>query len=1056
MKNVAFVFCFLFSVLTHAINTVPNNVKEWNSEYHFIENKGQIVNQSGMIDKNVAFYLERENTSIYLLKNGIAWQFNQVKFPVGYKTLMNKINRTKAEEQLLEKMKSEVVVEKYRMDMELLDASLPVIKTEEKSTDYIHFVSRQIVAHHYKKVVYENVYPGIDWVIYTTEEGMKYDFIVHPGADPSMIKMKFNHHSVLKIDQQGQLIHANRLGQFTEKKPVSFQGDKAIETSFHLDGNILGFDVDNYNKNEELVIDPARIWGTYYGGSLDDYGYSCNTDATGNVYLAGYTLSTSAIASGGYQNTLGGNYDAMLVKFNSSGVRQWATYFGGTNADFCYASTVDASGNIFITGSTISTSAIALGGHQNTYGGGTDAYLAKFNPSGSLLWSTYYGGTTSDKGFGCAADASGNIYLSGETNSTASISTAGSHQSTKGTNFDGFLVKFNSSGTRQWATYYGGNGDDIARACFVDGNSNVYIAGEALSTNAIASGGHQNSIAGGYDAYLAKFNSSGVRQWATYYGGSSQEGGISCVTDASNNVYLAGNSNSSSGISSGGHQNTLGGGNDGFLVKFNASGTRQWATYYGGSGEDFGRSCRVDGSGNVFMCGYTTSTSAIASLGHQNTYGGGFNDAFVVKFNTSGTRQWASYYGGTAIDESYTCAIDPTGNVYITGYTQSATGIGSGGHQNTFGGSRDGFLVKFLGTAPTITTGSITGTSFCAGEAVVVPFTVSDNFLTGNIFTAQLSDATGSFTTPVNIGTLNSPTSGSINATIPSNTPSGTGYRIRVTGSVPVSIGSSNGSNLSIFANNTGTAVITECDSYTWINGTTYTSNNNSATYTLTNINGCDSVVTLNLTILTSVRDTQVVNACNSYTWLDGTTYTSSTNTPVFTVSGAHINNCDSIYYLHLTIIPVDVTVSENVGTITAGNATADAYQWIDCDSNTPMAGDTNQTFTPIANGSYAVQITSGSCIVTSECITIDNVGLENQENSMIQMYPNPTQGAFTIQLNEEASLRITDATGRVVLKTILSNTINYFNLVNESRGVYFIYIETEKNQITKKLILID
>src|SRR5690606_12750017 len=145
------------------------------------------------------------------------------------------------------------------------------------------------------------------------------------------------------------------------------------------------------------------------------------------------------------------------------------------------------------------------------------------------------------------------------------------------------------------------------------------------------SGGHQNTHANpginlnDLDAYLVKFNSAGVRQWATYYGDSDGEYGSSCATDGSGNVYLAGRTQSANNIASGGHQNTYGGGQyDAYLVKFNSAGLRQWATYYGGSSTDYGNSCNTDSNGNVYLSGYTNSTTDIASGGHQNTNGGGY------------------------------------------------------------------------------------------------------------------------------------------------------------------------------------------------------------------------------------------------------------------------------------------------------------------------------------------------------------------------------------------------------------------------------------------------
>ena len=170
--------------------------------------------------------------------------------------------------------------------------------------------------------------------------------------------------------------------------------------------------------------------------------------------------------------------------------------------------------------------------------------------------------------------------------------------------------------------------------------------------------------------------------------------GYSCATDASGNIYLSGYTNSTSGIATtGAHQTTYGGNYDAFLVKFNSSGVRQWGTYYGGTNDDNGYSCATDASGNIYLSGYTRSTSGIATTGaHQTTYGGRF-DAFLVKFNSSGVRQWGTYYGGTSDDNGYSCATDASGNIYLSGHTRSTSGIATtGAHQTTYGG---GILMPF-------------------------------------------------------------------------------------------------------------------------------------------------------------------------------------------------------------------------------------------------------------------------------------------------------------------------------------------------------------------------
>jgi hypothetical protein len=680
------------------------------SSWAFEENKGQVT---GADAKNVKFVFKDGNLSMFLMQSGIAYQFNKVTYPEGYKPL-DKFAST--EERLkIERLQSQIQTETYRMDVHLEGANPnPTIKTEGRSEDYIQYYNHNALdVRSYQKVTYYEVYPNIDWVVYinknagANEPKVKYDFIVHPGGDPSQIKLKTEWVEELTSNADGSLTLNNRMGSVTEQRPISFQDGKDVKTNFMIDNNTISFQLEKFNSNTDIVIDPGLLWATYYGGSAgDERSESCTVDGNENVYLSGNTQSTSNIASGGYQNTSGGGRDAFLVKFNSLGVRQWATYYGGTSADYGQYCATDGSGNVYLAGVTNgSFNNLASGGHQNTHGGGgSDAFLVKFNSLGVRQWATYYGGGETDQGRSCAVDGSGNVYLAGYTNSTNGIASGGHQNTFGGGSEDAFLVKFNSAGVRQWATYYGGDSSESwstwGSFCAIDGSGNVYLSGNTASNSNIALGGHQNTSGGGKDAFLVKFNSLGVRQWATYYGGSGEDNGYNCATDMSGNIYLAGSTFSSNNIASGGHRNTQGDSANAFLVKFNNAGVRQWATYYGGinfSGSDkdySGGFCAIDGSGNVYLSGNTMSTSNIASGGYQNTFGG-MMDAFLVKFNNAGVRQWATYYGGSGEEITTGCATDGSGNVYLAGSTSSFSNIASGGHRNTLEGEDDLFLAKF-------------------------------------------------------------------------------------------------------------------------------------------------------------------------------------------------------------------------------------------------------------------------------------------------------------------------------------------------------------------------
>ncbi|MEA3496318.1 MAG: SBBP repeat-containing protein, partial [Bacteroidota bacterium] len=580
----------------------------------------------------------------------------------------------------------------------------------------------------YQKVTYKNIYKGIDiefFVQENDEQKFKYNFIVHLGADASLIKLKYkgaNNINLLK----GQLKIETSNGDFYESIPESwiFENKEKIAVSYKALGeNVFGFNCGEYTNSQTLIIDPLPIldWGTYYGGSENDFGYGIATDQNGNVYTTGLTGSHYSIATSGAHQQSHSTYgwNAFIVKLNSSGQRQWGTYYGGSNS-VGKGITIYQNGNIYVTGLTNSTSGIATSGaHQTTHSGGYnhDAFIVKFNSSGQRQWGTYYGGSDIDYGLGVATDQNGNVYVRGGTFSTSAIATLGTYQTTYGGSGDAFFVKFNSSGQRQWGTYYGGNGVEAYNSSSLeyniygngiatDQNGNVYITGYTSSTSGIATSGSHQPIHGGstyyYDAFIVKFNSSGQRQWGTYYGGSNTDYGYGISTDQNGNVFVTGLTGSANAIATtGAHRTTfIGYYYDAFIVKFNTSGQRQWGTYYGGYCDNDAPGIATDQNGNVYMTGSTRS-SVIATPGAHQTICGGATDAFVAKFNTSGQRLWGTYYGGSFTDWGYGIATYQNGNVYVTGMAASTSAIASlGAHQQTPGSYFDAFIAKFISCYP--------------------------------------------------------------------------------------------------------------------------------------------------------------------------------------------------------------------------------------------------------------------------------------------------------------------------------------------------------------------
>ncbi|TPN85243.1 T9SS type A sorting domain-containing protein [Aquimarina algicola] len=261
-----------------------------------------------------------------------------------------------------------------------------------------------------------------------------------------------------------------------------------------------------------------------------------------------------------------------------------------------------------------------------------------------------------------------------------------------------------------------------------------------------------------------------------------------------------------------------------------------------------------------------------------------------------------------------------------------------------------------------------------------------------------------------------------------------------------------------------GIDTITECNAYTWIDGKTYTESNNSAMFTIIGgaANGCDSIASLNLTINTApALRIDTITECNSYTWIDGNTYTESNNSATFKVPEGAANGCDSIVSLDLIINKIsDLTTSVSGTTITSNNNSA-SYQWIDCDNdNAIIIGETGKSYTPSTTGNYAVTLTENGCVETTACVTVEVLSVVDEENDFgdkLLVYPNPTKGKFFVNLGDEyetSQISITDISGKILYSETTNNQSQILNLsLEESAGVYFVSIRAGDKKAKIRLI---
>jgi hypothetical protein len=315
------------------------------------------------------------------------------------------------------------------------------------------------------------------------------------------------------------------------------------------------------------------------------------------------------------------------------------------------------------------------GAYQTSLSGDYDAFISKFSAAGKCLWSTYYGGKATDYSYAITLDKSKNSYITGYTRSDYGIATNNVHQIKLYSSSDVFVAKLSPSGQLEWGTYYGGSNEDEAYSIALDKDNNSYITGYTGSTNGISTSSvHQSTNGGYYDVFVAKFTSSGALSWGSYFGGKAEERGFSIALNKSNDIFITGNTLSASGIATEGtHQYKLKGGKDIFLTKFSNDGTRQWGTYYGGAKYDNAYNMVLDTAGNAYITGSTNSTSGIATDSSHQTVLNGAFDIVLAKFSATGKLAWGTYYGGYNDEEGYGITLDAFSNILITGATASSS-----------------------------------------------------------------------------------------------------------------------------------------------------------------------------------------------------------------------------------------------------------------------------------------------------------------------------------------------------------------------------------------------
>ena len=508
----------------------------------------------------------------------------------------------------------------------------------------------------YARVKYGGIYPGVDLIFYGNQKQLEYDFVVNPGADPGVIRIKFAGMDKLSLDDNGNLVLQIGNDRIIMRAPVIYQeinNEKQRVAGHYLlcKTGEVGFNVAPYDIGKPVVIDPVLVYSTYLGGSSSESGNGITLDADGNAYVTGSTSSSNfpMAASTPFQDYNKGGSDAFVTKLNSEGTALvYSTYLGGSGNDEGLGIAVDISGNAYVTGSTYSNDFPKAGTpapFQGTLSGGSgsDAFVTKLNSEGTaLVYSTYLGGGSNDYGQGIAVDSPGNAYVTGYTDSSNFPMVAGDtpfQDSNKGGS-DVFVTKINSEGTElDYSTYLGGSSNDYGKGIAVDSSGYAYVTGYTFYTYSshfpTAGTPFQDSNEGGSDAFVTKLNSEGsALLYSTFLGGSGDDEGLGIAVDSDNNVYVTGSTLSTDFPTENSVQSTKSVSYDAFIARFDSTGsTLLYSSYLGGNSEDYGKGISVDSSGNAYVTGSTDSTDFPTKNPVQANKGVG-SDAFITKSST--------------------------------------------------------------------------------------------------------------------------------------------------------------------------------------------------------------------------------------------------------------------------------------------------------------------------------------------------------------------------------------------------------------------------------------
>ena len=675
---------------------------------HFIENQGQFPS-------NVLYRADAGPATVWFTQTGL---FLQLVTPLD--------NAFRQETEILPSTKLEASVGEYNSTIVPLvfegASANPTISHSKKTVaSFNYFIGddpsqwfSDVPA--YEEITIRQLYPGIDLCYYGSKNRLEYDFQVSPGADPSLIRVKYAVDQTLSINTDGQLVIATPLGDLVENIPMIYQmdGNKQLVVAGQyrlINDHTFGFEINsNYRRDLPLIIDPVLDYSTYVGGTANDFGRGIAISSAGHAYITGFTASADfPVAGTSLDSTYNGGgtlgYDGFITKMSIGGdTIYYSTYFGGaTGEDRPVAIALDNSGNIYVTGSTYSTDFPTVSPFQGTNAGDRDAFVLKLSSAGnSIIYSTYIGGSALDIPTDIAVNSGGQAFISGYTQSTAYDIAGTPLDNSLGGTEDAFVTRLSAGGSSLVAsTFFGGTGKDEAFGIALGAGDTVFICGQTLSSNLTFKNAYDSTYGGGSatgDMFVAKLKPNlDALEYSTFVGTTADELALDIKVDSYGNSYICGYTFSSSFPLVGAADALFAGTTEGVVLKLSPTGSSlTFSTFLGGIGTDAPSSLGLSATNRVFITGNTGSSNFPIVDAFQATIGSA-QDAFVSCLDSAGNAWvYSSFLGGGGADFGYGIIVDTGNSAYVVGYTGSGDFPLQSAVQTSLAGGYDAYVAKVL------------------------------------------------------------------------------------------------------------------------------------------------------------------------------------------------------------------------------------------------------------------------------------------------------------------------------------------------------------------------